>query len=138
MLSAVIELFVSFFRIGAFGFGGGFALIPLMQQTVLGQHWLTPAQFLSAIAIGQMTPGPVAISATFVGFHVAGIAGAVAATLGIFLPSVLLTGALMATYTYVRRYPAFHEVLGAVLVDAQPQPRIAACPAPQYWAQNRR
>lgn len=115
MLSTAAELFSSFFQVGLFGFGGGFALIPLMRTVVLGHHWLTPSQFLAAIAIGQATPGPVAISATFVGFRVAGLVGAFAATVGIFAPSVILTAALMAAYRYVRHYPAFHTVLRAVL-----------------------
>ena len=115
MLSTAIELFSTFFKVGLFGFGGGFAIIPLMRTAVLQHHWLTPSQFLGAIAIGQVTPGPVAISATFVGFHVAGLLGAVAATVGIFAPSVLLTGLLMAAYDYTRRYPAFQTIQHAVL-----------------------
>lgn len=115
MLSTALDLFVTFFKIGLFGFGGGFALIPLMRQAVAVHHWLSPQQFLSAIAIGQVTPGPVAISATFVGFHVAGWLGAVAATVGVFSPSALLTAVLMAAYARVSRYPAFHAVLGSVL-----------------------
>lgn len=115
MLSTAIELFTTFFKIGLFGFGGGFAIIPLMRTAVLGHHWLSSQQFLGAIAIGQVTPGPIAVSATFVGFHVAGMVGAVAATLGIFLPSVILTGLLMAAYNYIHRYPAFGTILRAVL-----------------------
>lgn len=79
----------TFLGIGATAFGGGFGSIPLIQAQVVDAHgWLTTKQFLDGIALGQITPGPVFITATFIGYKVAGILGAIAATLAVFIPSV--------------------------------------------------
>lgn len=87
-----LQLFWTFFKIGAFTFGGGYAMIPLIQEAVLEEHgWITTQEFLDMLAIAEMTPGPVAInSATFVGERVAGVGGAICATLGVVLPSVIV------------------------------------------------
>jgi chromate transporter len=80
----------SFVGIGSFSFGGGFAAIPLIQHQVVDVHsWLSVKDFIAGIALGQVTPGPVFITATFIGYHVAGLAGAVFATLAIFTPSLV-------------------------------------------------
>jgi chromate transporter len=80
-----------FFKMGAFLFGGGFSMLPFIQQEVVSHyHWLTIEEFLVGIALGQVTPGPITILATFVGYKVAALSGAVAATLGIYLPSLFL------------------------------------------------
>ena len=80
-----------FFRMGSFLFGGGFAMIPFIQQEVVTNYqWLTLDEFVIGIALGQVTPGPILITATFIGYKVAGVAGAIASTLGIFLPSLFL------------------------------------------------
>ena len=78
-----LQLLVSFFQVGLFGIGGGYATLPLIQdQVVTLHHWLTMKEFTDVITISQMTPGPIAInSATFVGIRVAGMAGAIIATL---------------------------------------------------------
>ncbi len=87
----LLELFWSFFRIGMFSFGGGYAMIPLIQSEIQQHGWLTAAQFADIVAIAEMTPGPIAInSATYVGYMVAGIAGSLMATAGVTLPSLLL------------------------------------------------
>jgi len=76
---------------GALLFGGGFSMIPFIQQEVVSHyHWLTLDEFLVGIALGQVTPGPILITATFVGYKVANLSGAIAATLGIFSPSLFL------------------------------------------------
>jgi chromate transporter len=76
---------------GAFTFGGGLAVVPLLEQGLVQQrHWLTPADFLSAIAVGMVTPGPVLTAATFAGYLVAGPLGALVCTFAIYLPSFLL------------------------------------------------
>ena len=81
-----------FARIGIATFGGGFAMVtPLEREVVDARGWLTQAEFQDAIVLGQVTPGPVAIAATFVGYRVAGIAGALAATVGIFGPPFVLS-----------------------------------------------
>ncbi|MBC2853879.1 chromate transporter [Cetobacterium sp. 2G large] len=84
-------LFYEFFKIGLFSFGGGLAMLPLMQDVVFRQNWLTEQQFLDIIAISQVTPGPIAINtATFVGHQVAGIPGAFVATFSSALPSFIV------------------------------------------------
>jgi len=82
-------IFVTFLKIGALAFGGGFTAIPLIQHVVVdGMHWLNLTAFRDGIALGQITPGPVFITATFIGFKVKGIIGALVATIGIFTPSL--------------------------------------------------
>ena len=83
-MSVYLELLWSFFQIGLFSVGGGYAAMPLIQAQVVEKHgWLTLAEFADIITIAEMTPGPVAInSATFVGMRIMGITGAIVATLG--------------------------------------------------------
>ncbi len=89
LLPSMRNLVTTFFNIGAFAFGGGFTTIPLIQYQVVNAHgWLTIKQFVDGIALGQITPGPVFITATFIGYRVAAILGAVFATLAIFAPSL--------------------------------------------------
>ena len=84
----LFDLAVTMLRVDLFAFGGGFAAIPLMQHEIVDVHHWVPAQaFIDGIALGQVTPGPIVITATFVGYFFAGIAGAVVATAAIFLPS---------------------------------------------------
>ena len=86
------RVFSSFFKIGAFTFGGGYAMIPLIQkEAVEKRKWITDDDILEIIAIAESTPGPIAInSATFVGYRAAGILGSVCATLGVVLPSFVI------------------------------------------------
>ena len=92
MKNKLWQLFASFFRIGAFTFGGGYAMIPLIQtETVEKRGWISDEDILELIAIAESTPGPIAInSATFVGYRVAGVAGALCATFGVVLPSFVI------------------------------------------------
>jgi len=88
----LLTLSTLFLRIGTVTFGGGFVMIPLIETEVVDtHHWLTHQEFVDATALGQITPGPVLITATFIGYRVAGTLGALAATIGIFLPSFLMT-----------------------------------------------
>ena len=89
-LPPLLGLLVVFAKIGAATFGGGFAMIPAIAQEAVGRGWVTAQAFADAIALGQITPGPVAISATFIGYRAAGIPGAAAATLGIFAPPFVI------------------------------------------------
>ncbi len=86
------ELFATFFRIGLFTFGGGYAMIPLIERdVVMKKHWMKDEDLLDMVALAESTPGPVAVNAaTFVGRQVGGYAGAAAATLGVVLPSFLI------------------------------------------------
>lgn len=97
-----VELLWSFFQIGLFSIGGGYSAMPLIQHQVVDLHpWLTMTQFADIMTIAEMTPGPIAInSATFVGIQVAGLPGALVATLGCILPSCIIVMAL--AYLYYR------------------------------------
>lgn len=86
-----LKLLLSFLKIGLFSFGGGYAMIPLIQKEIEVNGWLTPSQFVDIIAIAEMTPGPIAVnSATYVGYKSAGIFGGAVATFGVALPSLVL------------------------------------------------
>ncbi|HSP46554.1 MAG TPA: chromate transporter [Clostridiaceae bacterium] len=91
-MSILIRLFTTFFKIGLFSFGGGYAMLPLIQQEVVtNNQWLTETSFINIVGISQATPGPIAInSATYVGFKTAGVIGSVCATSGVVLPSVII------------------------------------------------
>ena len=95
-----LQLFLSFLRIGLFSFGGGYAAMPLIQeQVVTSHHWLSMGEFTDLITISQMTPGPIAInSATFVGIKIAGIPGALVATMGCILPSCVIVIVIARLY----------------------------------------
>lgn len=85
------ELFYSFFKIGLFSFGGGYAMLPFIQSEIARHGWLSAQEFIDIIAVSEMTPGPIAVnSATFVGYRCAGVLGGAAATLGVALPSLII------------------------------------------------
>ena len=87
----VLELFLTFFEIGALTFGGGYAMIPFVREQVLLHGWLTEEELLNMIAVSESTPGPIAVNmATFVGSNEAGILGSACATLGVVLPSFII------------------------------------------------
>lgn len=97
-----LELFLTFLKIGAFTFGGGYAMLPLMQQEVLANEWMSESDLLNFIAVAESTPGPVAINmATYIGVETGGIFGAICATLGVVLPSfvvILIVAKFYAKY----------------------------------------
>jgi len=96
----LLKIFWEFFKIGLFTFGGGYAMIPLIEKEIVNtHHWLTLEQFVELIAIAEMTPGPIAVnSATFVGYKVAKFWGAVVSTLGVVLPSFLIIWAIASVF----------------------------------------
>jgi chromate transporter len=106
------QLFLFFFRTGMLVFGSGLVIVPFLHAYVVDDyHWLTQRQFLDAVAVGMISPGPVVISATFVGYIVSGLSGAAAATVGIFLPSVIFT---LAGTPLLRRYRSNPQLQGFV------------------------
>lgn len=111
-----LKLFWSFFQIGLFSFGGGYAALPLIQdQVVTGHHWLTMKEFADVITISQMTPGPIAInSASFVGVKVGGVLGAMVATLGCVLPSLIIVLCLAFFYYRYRNLSTVQGVLNGL------------------------
>ena len=121
-MKALLELFLVFFKIGAFTFGGGYAMIPLIQREAVEKHrWVTDEDILDIVAIAESTPGPIAINAaTFVGYQTRGFAGALAATFGVVLPSFVIILAIAGILRQfqdlkVEQY-AFRGIRVAVLV----------------------
>lgn len=111
-----LELFWSFFQIGLFSIGGGYAAMPLIQNQVVDLHsWLTMTQFADIITIAEMTPGPIAINAaTFVGIRVAGFPGAVIATAGCVAPSCVIVMTLACIYYRFRQLNIVQGVLSGL------------------------
>ncbi|PKL43451.1 MAG: chromate transporter [Candidatus Riflebacteria bacterium HGW-Riflebacteria-1] len=111
------HLFLVFLKIGAVLFGSGYVLVAFLNDELVHKlGWLTPQVLMDSIAIGQFTPGPVLSTATFVGYQIAGIEGAAAATIGIFLPSFFFVLLLNPVLPYLRRSPAAARFLDAVNV----------------------
>ncbi|MDN5345628.1 chromate transporter [Petrotoga miotherma DSM 10691] len=97
-MKTLFGLFFSFFEIGLFGFGGGYAMIPLIQTHLERRDWMSIQEFLDLIAIAEVTPGPIAVnSATFVGYKVSGVVGSLVATTAVILPSLII-GLLVGRY----------------------------------------
>ena len=107
----LLKLFLTFFQIGAFTFGGGYAMISLVSEKVLLNGWLTEGQLLNMIAVSESTPGPIAVNmATFVGSTQAGILGSACATLGVVMPSfiiILLISAVIKNFLHYEGVKAF-------------------------------
>ncbi len=97
-----LQLFISYLKIGFFGFGGGYAMLSLIQNEIVEQRcWITATQFADIVAVSQITPGPIAInSATYIGYTVAGFGGSVVATFAVCLPSLTLM--LLLTRFFLR------------------------------------
>ena len=111
-----LELLWSFFQIGLFSIGGGYAAMPLIQNQVVDLHpWLNMTQFADIMTIAEMTPGPIAINAaTFVGIQVAGIPGAVIATVGCVLPSCVIVMTLAYIYHRFRGLSTVQGILAGL------------------------
>jgi chromate transporter len=109
--SVLLGLFLFFLKAGAFIFGSGLAIVPFLRQgVVLENHWLTERQFLDAVAVGLITPGPVVITAVFIGYLVAGLPGAIVSAIGIFTPiylGVVIPGRWFIRHRDDRRVRAF-------------------------------
>ena len=129
---SLMDLGAYFFKVGAFTFGGGLTMIAFMQDQVVGQfEWLTPREFIDGLALGQFTPGPLLMVAAYVGYKVAGIAGATVAATATFLPSFVLMLAALPVLDRVRKFawtravmkgmgPAVIGVLAVSLVKLAP------------------
>ena len=118
-LASVVKLFLIFLKIGAVLFGSGYVLVAYLEgEFVKNLGWLTAQELIDAIAIGQFTPGPVLSTATFIGYQLQGIWGAVAATLGIFLPSFLFVALLNPLIPKLRQSKIASSFLDAVNISA--------------------
>lgn len=125
MIALLAQLFWSFFLIGMFTFGGGYAMLSLIQAEVVVEHaWLSESTFTDIVAISQMTPGPIGINcATYVGYdvvtatgagHLMGIIGSLTATLAITLPSFIIVLLLVRFYNKVKGSPVFEGVMSVI------------------------
>lgn len=107
-----LKLFLTFLKIGAVSFGGGYGMISLIRDDCLSNGWLTEAELLNFIAVAESTPGPIAVNmATFVGSSQGGILGAFLATLGVVLPSFFIILLIAAAFTKLLKYKGVKAVL---------------------------
>lgn len=112
-----LQLFYTFFKIGLFGFGGGYAMLSMIQGEVVTRHgWLTSQEFTDIVAISQMTPGPIGInSATYVGFTATGsVWGSIIATLAVVLPSFILMLAISKFFLKYQKHPVVEAVFSGL------------------------
>ena len=111
-----LQVFISFFKVGLFSFGGGYAALPLIQdQIVTNNGWISMEEFTHLITISQMTPGPIAINAaTFVGIKVAGLPGAILATVGCIAPSCIIVTILAILYLKYRNATGLKSILSTL------------------------
>ncbi len=116
----LLDLFLTFLKIGAVSFGGGYAMIPLLTDEVIAHGWLTNGEIMNFIAVSESTPGPIAINmATFIGASQAGIIGAMLATLGVVLPSffiILLIATIIRGFIKYNGVQAFLSGLRPVVI----------------------
>lgn len=108
-----LQLFATFFVIGLFTFGGGAAMLSLIQTQVVTKFgWLTEAQFTDIVAISQCTPGPIGVNcATYTGYEVAGVAGSVLATFALVLPSFIIFYGIITLYNKYHHTSLFSDVM---------------------------
>ena len=120
-----LQLFYTFFKIGLFGFGGGYAMLSMIQGEVVTRHnWLSSSEFTDIIAISQMTPGPIGInSATYVGYqavieagysHAVGVLGSIIATVSVVLPSFILMVLISRFFLKYQKHPAVVSVFNGL------------------------
>lgn len=108
----LLKLFLTFFEIGLFTFGGGYAMISLVKEQVLANNWLSEAELLNMIAVAESTPGPIAVNmATYVGSSQAGILGSALATLGVVLPSFII---ILLISAVIKNFLKIEAVQGAL------------------------
>lgn len=112
----LFEIFITFFKIGSFTIGGGYAMLPVIQKEVVeGKKWLGDEEFLDSIAVTNSLPGPLAINcATFVGYKKAGFAGAISAALGAVMPSFLIILVIALFFTSIQENPVVKYIFAGI------------------------
>lgn len=121
-MKILIELFISFMRIGGFTFGGGYAMLPLIQKEIVERRgWASEEEVLEYFTIGQITPGVIAVNtATFIGYKKAGVLGGMVATFGVIFPSIVIISIIAAVLTNFAELPvvihAFNGIRACVCV----------------------
>ena len=114
-MPVLLDLFLTFLKVGAVSFGGGYGMISLLTQEVLDHGWLTQEQLLNFIAVSESTPGPIAINmATFIGYSKAGFFGALLATVGVVLPAFLIILAVASVLKGLLKYAGVQAFLNGV------------------------
>jgi chromate transporter len=114
----LFDLATLMLKVDIFAFGGGFASVPLMLHEIVDvRHWLDSKTFMDGIALGQVTPGPIVITATFVGYQIAGVLGAIAGTIGIFTPSFLMVLVTVPYFDRLQHSLWFRRALRGVLAS---------------------
>ena len=113
-----MRLFLTFFKIGLFNFGGGYAMIPILEREVVDrQGWASSEELMDYYAVGQCTPGVIAVNtATFIGYKVAGTAGGIAATIGVVFPSLIIITVIAGILTNFAEIPAVKSAFAAIRV----------------------
>ena len=108
-----LQLFISYLKIGFFGFGGGYAMLSLIQNEIVEQRgWITVSQFADIVAVSQMTPGPIAInSATYIGYTIGGFWGSVVATVAVCLPALTVMLALTKFFLKLKDNRYVHGII---------------------------
>ncbi|MGB5156325.1 MAG: chromate efflux transporter [Desulfobacterales bacterium] len=113
--ASLSTLGLAFLKIGLVFFGGGFVLIPILHQRIVEYfHWLTPREFIDGVAISNLTPGPIAVPATFTGYRLQGIPGAVLATVALFTPAMILMAIISIGYEYFKGSSRAQDFLSGV------------------------
>lgn len=117
-MKELMELFLTFCRIGGFTFGGGYAMLPIIQKEVVEEKkWATNDEVMDYYAIGQCTPGVIAVNtATFIGYKKKGILGAIFATLGVVFPSLVIISTIAMFFEHFQDYPIVQNALGGIRV----------------------
>jgi chromate transporter len=109
------DMVLTFLKVGMVFFGGGFVLIPILNHRLVEQlHWLTPQEFLDGVAISNLTPGPIAVLATFAGFHLHGVSGALLATVALFTPAIVLMALISVGYERLKESSRAQDFLSGV------------------------
>ena len=127
--SLLLKIFLTFAGMSLMLFGGAYVFIPLIQEIVVEGHgWVTQREFIDAVAMGQITPGPILVSAAFVGLKIAGLAGALAATLGIYLPGAVLMLLSARVLDHIKRSAAIRAALQGV------RPAVVGMVAAAAWS----
>lgn len=117
-MNIFLELLISFIKIGFLTIGGGYVMLPMMQSELIDKkHWITEEELLDYYAVGQSTPGIIAVNvATFVGYKKAGVTGGIVATLGIIAPSLIIITALAGVIQSIDQYPNVQKAMSGINV----------------------
>lgn len=117
-MKQLIELFFIFFRIGGFTFGGGYAMLPLIQKEIVEKRgWATDEEVLDYYAIGQVTPGIIAVNtATFIGYKLQGIVGGIVATCGMVVPSIIIITIIAGCFENFVQYEIVQHAFGGIRI----------------------